>query len=82
MSGVFEIVTSVLGLPLEIVLEELKKRDIIVSWTHFYDSSVKNGWKWKTLKERVSYSTQEIYGREYRDIVMKRLEAYKEIVGR
>jgi hypothetical protein len=68
--------SSVLGVPLEFLLEEMKKNNILVSWTHFYDSSVEHLWKYSTTRDRVSYSVFEVYGPEYRDEVLKRLDFY------
>ena len=68
--------SSILGVPLEFLLEELKKYNMVVSWTHFYDSSVQHLWKYKTTRERVSSAVFEVYGPEYRDEVIKRLDKY------
>jgi hypothetical protein len=76
VSGIFELMSSILGVPLEFLMEELKKNNMIVSWTHFYDSSVKHSWKYSTTRERVSSSVFEVYGPEYRDKVIKKLNFY------
>ena len=68
--------SSVLGLPLEYILEILKEKNMLVSWTHFYDSSVKYLWKYSTTRDRVSTGVFEVYGTEYRDEVIKRLDFY------
>jgi len=70
--------SSILGIPLEYILEILKKNNMMVSWTHFYDASVKHKWKYKTTRERVSTSVGDIYGPEYRDEVIKRLDWYSD----
>lgn len=66
--------SSILGLPLEYLLEILKENDMIVDWKEFYESSVKHCWKYKSLRERIYFSVCEIYGQEYRDEVIKRLD--------
>lgn len=73
--------SSVLGVPLEFLLEMLKERNILVSWTHFYNSSVEHLWSYKTTRERVSTAVFEVYGPEYRDEVMKRLDYYHRSVS-
>jgi hypothetical protein len=78
VSGIFELMSSILGVPLEFLMEEMKKYNMMVSWTHFYDSSVKHQWKYKTTRERVSSAVFEVYGPEYRDEVIKRLDKYHE----
>jgi len=69
--------SSTTGLPLEIILQLLKDRNMSVDWVGFYEESLKHLWKWKTTRERIRYSVGEIYGPEYRDKVLKRLEFYK-----
>lgn len=76
VSGIFELMSSILGVPLEFLMEELKKNNMIVSWTHFYDSSVKYHWKYYTTRERISSSVFEVYGSEYRDKVIKKIDFY------
>jgi hypothetical protein len=68
--------SSILGIPLEYLLEILNRNNMIVSWIDFYNSSVKYGWKYKTTKERISTSVGDIYGQEYRDEVLKKLDWY------
>jgi len=46
--------SSILGLPLEIILDILKKKNMVIDWVDFYEESVKHGWKYKTLRLRVS----------------------------
>jgi len=71
--------SSVLGVPLEFLLNMLNKRDMVVSWTDFYDSSVKHCWKYSTTRERISTSVFEEYGPVYRDEVIKRLDFYHSV---
>lgn len=78
MSNVFH-VTSSQGLPLEIILEVLRKKRIVVDWQDFYDRAIKGGWKYKRIRERVSSSVFEVYGPEYRNEVIRRLDKYDEI---
>ncbi len=77
VSGVFEIMSSTTGLPLEIILEILNKHNMIISWIDFYNSSIKHKWKWRTTKNRIETSVNEIFGKEYTKEILKRLEFYK-----
>jgi len=81
VQGLFPIMSSILGLPLEILLEILKKNNMVIDWIDFYNGSVQNGWKYKTLRVRVSSGVLEIYGREYRDEILKRLDLYHDYKG-
>jgi len=67
--------SSILGLPLDILLEELHEHDMVVDWVEFYESSKKHGWNDKTILNRISV---EIHGSKYRDIVIDRLKVYIE----
>lgn len=74
--GVFDITTSI-GLPLEIILEELQKRNMIVDWIDFYESGIRNHWKLKTILLRIETTVTEVYGKKYCDKVMKRIRYYE-----
>lgn len=47
---------------------------MVIDWNEFYESSVRHCWKYKTLREKVDVAVFEIYGKEYRDEVVKRLD--------
>ena len=68
-----------MGLPLEIILEVLKRKQIVVDWKNFYDQAIQDGWKYNRIRERISSSVLEVYGSEYRDGVIRRLDKYNEI---
>jgi len=70
--------SSILGLPLDILLEELHEHDMVVDWVEFYESSKKHGWNDKTILNRISVGVLEIHGSKYRDIVIDRLKVYIE----
>jgi hypothetical protein len=56
----------------------LKEKNMLISWIHFYDSSVKHLWKYNTTRDRVSTGVFEVYGPEYRDEVIRKLDMYHE----
>jgi hypothetical protein len=66
--------SSTTGLPLEILLYELHKKSILVDWLSFYNSAIKNGWKVKTIFNRIETATSDVFGPQYRDEVIKRLK--------
>jgi len=70
--------SSILGLPLDTLLEVLKEHDMVVDWIDFYESSKKHGWKEKTLFNRISTYVIEVYGPEYRDRIINTLKKYIE----
>lgn len=81
MSGVFDLMSSILGLPLEYILEILESKNMLVSWTHFYEDSVRRGWKYNTTRKRVSSAVGDVYGLKYRDEVLEKLNFYKDKIS-
>jgi hypothetical protein len=78
VGGVFENVTSRLGLPIEFVLDILVKHGMIVDWVGYYEDSVRSGWSYKTLRLRLDSALGDVYGPGYRDEVLKRLDWHHE----
>jgi hypothetical protein len=70
--------SSVLGLPLDIILCTLKQNNMVVDWVEFFESSKKCGWPEKTTLNRISTEVCEVFGPEYRDEVIKRLKFISE----
>ena len=75
VTGVFDITTSI-GLPLEMILEGLQKKNMVVDWIDFYQCGIKNHWKVKTIMIRIETTVEEVYGKDYCKEVMKRLKHY------
>jgi len=73
--------SSILGLPLDTLLEMLKENNMVVDWIEFYESSKKHGWKDKTTLNRISTYVVDVYGPEYRDIIINRLKKYIEFIS-
>ena len=82
IGNIFENMSSRLGVPLEFMLEILKKNNMVVDWVKFYEDSKKMGWSYKTTRFRVDSSVGDIYGSVYRDEVLKRLDWYHEHIDR
>jgi hypothetical protein len=75
ISGVFKL-TDTNGIPLDILLDTFKNKKIIVDWIDFYESAKKSGWKIKTIKEKIKYPLIDIYGIEYSNSVIDRIDIY------
>lgn len=71
-------VSSTTGLPLEILLDLIDKKGMCVDWIDFYEEAIKNGWKEKTIYNRIETSTGEIYGSKQKEEILKRLKFYVE----
>lgn len=76
VQGVFKIFSSLTGLPLDIILLQLDKNNMIVDWIDFYEESIKGGWKNKTTLNKIETVVGDYYGPEYKKELMKRLTFY------
>ena len=61
------------GMPLDELLQVLKSRDQLPSWLHFYDEAVAAGMKHGRILARLDPAICDVYGPEFRDVVIKRL---------
>ena len=75
VDNVFKLFDS-LGLPLDAVFDLCKEKNMMPSWTHFYDDAIKQGWSHETIMNRLSINVSDVYGKEFCDEVIKRLELY------
>jgi hypothetical protein len=71
--GVFPLFSSLTGLPLDIILEVLKKNNMIVDWLNFFDQSIKEGWKPQRTINKIREAVSEVYGQEFSKEIEKRL---------
>jgi len=74
VGGVFENVSSRLGVPLEFLLDVLDRNGMVVDWIRYYEDSLKSGWSYKTLRLRLDSALGDVYGPKHRDEVLKRLD--------
>ena len=75
LSGVFKL-EDTHGIPLPLALGLLKNSNLIPNWMDFYKQARENGWKHKTVISKLSEAIAEVYGPEFRDVVIGRLEHY------
>lgn len=62
------------GLPLSIMFDELKKRGYIPSWIHLYLELKNNGMTPERIEHLLSEQMVDTYGKQFRDIVIRRLK--------
>jgi alanyl-tRNA synthetase len=77
VSGVFKLIDTN-GIPLDIILQDLNKKNIIIDWIDFYLHAKKSGWKLKTIIDKIKYPLIDINGEEYSKSVLYRIEIYSE----
>lgn len=75
MDGVFHLYAS-RGLPLPILFMGLQDNNMIPSPIHFYEDAVENGWKHKTIFDRLEEAYQDSYGNKFWKEVEQRLMFY------
>jgi alanyl-tRNA synthetase len=73
VSGLFRIFDT-RGLPLEVLFDQCEEHGMVPSWRHFYEEARSYGWKHKTIMSRLTGALTDIYGEEYCNVVLERLE--------
>lgn len=63
------------GLPLGIIFDELKKRDSLPCWLTLYKDLRDNGMTHERIIHLLHEHMHDTYGKEFRDEVIRRLEA-------
>jgi len=72
MPGVFKLCDTV-GLPLEIIILELRDRNLVVAWDEFITDARTHGWTDKTIRKKILGANHDALGAEYAEEVRKRL---------
>lgn len=73
VSGVFPLLSSTTGLPLEIIISFFDENNIIIDWLDLYKSSIEGGWSEKTILNKIETAIGDCYGGDYKKEFMKRL---------
>lgn len=64
------------GLPLSFMFDRLKSENYIPSWIHLYHEFKNNGMSHKRIIDILHEQVMEVYGKEFRDVVIDRLNQY------
>lgn len=62
------------GLPLSFTFDKMQQNNMIPSWPHLHRELKSNGMTHKRIIHLLSENVFESYGKEFRDIVVSRLE--------
>lgn len=73
VAGVFTLVGTH-GIPLDIVLTELEKAGLVVSWPDYVKGALADGHKPSNLRSRIREAVEDVYGEEHAREVDARLE--------
>lgn len=72
MSGIAKIYFQD-GLPLSVLFDQCIKNNIMPSWNHLYSEMKDNGFSDKRIYHLLHEHVFESYGKEFRDIVLSKL---------
>ena len=62
------------GIPLELILEVFKKRNLVVDWVDYIDNALADGHNKSTIKSRILAAVGDVHGSVYAKEVAKRLK--------
>ena len=65
---------STLGLPLNILIEELEQNGFVIDWIDFCTSALKDGWKPTTIFNKIKEGIEETYAKDYQVELLGRLK--------
>ena len=69
LSGLYKYFETT-GLPLSIIFEYIKNKNMVPSWNHLYKEMVRAGMNRDRIISRLSLDIFDVYGKEYRDIIL------------
>jgi hypothetical protein len=70
------------GTPLSIIFDKLNENNFIPSWNHLYQEMKHNGMTHKRIIHLLHEQIFECYGKEFRDVVIDRLEIKNRTVAK
>ena len=73
VSGVYRLYATT-GIPLDIIFDCLKQRNVIPDWLCFYVEAVEAGMKHDRIMSKLESAITDSYGKEFGDVVIERLE--------
>ena len=73
--GVFWLVASD-GVPIEVIVAELKGKGHVVDCVDFYDTAKSEGWNPASIQLRIEMAVGEVYGLTYREAVSRRIQLH------
>ena len=71
---------STVGLPMDILLIELDKRNFIIDWIDFCKCALLDGWKRKTIYNKIKTGSEEAYTKEYSDELLSRINTILDLL--
>jgi len=75
ISGVLKYIETH-GITLDVILQQLESKDIIIDWIDFYETALKCNWQVRTIFTRIETTLLDVKGKDYSNEVMLRLYHY------
>lgn len=72
MGGLFYLYDT-LGVPFEVVFDECRRHRVMPAWRDLYREARQAGWTRARTLARLDESVGDVYGGEFRDVVIHRL---------
>jgi len=79
VEGIFKLFDTT-GMPLFMVFECCEQNNWLPSWISFYEEAKSSGWQHKTIINRLEEALSDVYGIEFRDVVISRLNKIFKII--
>ena len=67
-------ITSSIGLPLEVVLDELNKRNMVIDWKDYYGESISHGGRKSSVISKIESAVGDCFGSKCREEVSEKLK--------
>ena len=64
---------STLGLPFDILLDEIYSKGFVIDWVEFCQKALNDGWKKKTILSKLNEAIY-VFDKEYSNELLKRVE--------
>lgn len=81
ISGCFRL-SETEGLPLEIIFDYFAKNDVMPNWIDTYKECLTAGMKHKRILSMLGEAIYESFGKEFRDVVISRLDLLFKDLGK
>lgn len=73
VNGVFKM-KDTYGFPLEMALDLLDKKGMVVDWLAFWEEGIQAGWKPERILMTIEASIGDVFGGKYREEFMRRMK--------
>lgn len=80
IAGCFKLIDSQ-GIPLSMLLQEFKNKNLVVDWDHFLSESIAYNWKFSSTLSKIQEAVAEVHGPKYAHELNESCRRWFEIKG-